>query len=304
MKACLSVTVTAAALTLAIPLLAVRPTRSEPNSSPGPQLSVIRASNAWFSEAIRVTGFLVPREEAIVTFGAPGQQVVEVLVGEGDRVIAGQTLARLTSQAREGPGAGPASITLLAPAAGLIMRSTAEVGATASPMASHPLFRIAVDSEIELEADVPSIHVPVLKAGQTASVDIGGSRELSGRVRLVPAAVDERTQLGRARVSLEHDPSLRLGMFARATINANRSCGLSVPRSAVRYRTEGTSVQIVHGDVIETRPVQVGIHSDTDMEIRDGIREGDMVVVNAGSSLRDGDKVTPVIAIADRAGRC
>jgi multidrug efflux pump subunit AcrA (membrane-fusion protein) len=85
-------------------------------------------------------------------------------------------------------------------------------------------------------------------------------------------------------------------MFARATIEANRSRGISVPHSAVLHRTEGPSVQVVRGDVVETKLVQVGYHSDTQTEIRDGLREGDLVVANAGSSLRDGDKVKPVEA--------
>ena len=90
---------------------------------------------------------------------------------------------------------------------------------------AEPLFRIAVDNEIELEAEVPSIHVPTLAPGQTARIEIGDNRELSGRVRLVPAVIDPVRQLGRARLSLERDPSLRLGMFAGATIDAKRSCG-------------------------------------------------------------------------------
>jgi hypothetical protein len=81
-------------------------------------------------------------------------------------------------------------------------------------------------------------------------------------------------------------------MFARATIEANRSRGISVPRSAVLYRTEGPSVQVVRGDVIETRLVHVGYHSDTDTEIRDGLREGDLVVRDAGSSLRTATRLS------------
>jgi len=185
---------------------------------------------------------------------------------------------------------------LKAPAAGVVTRSTAVVGATASPMQTEPLFRIAVDNEIELEAEVPSIHAGAISPGQTARIQIEDSRELSGRVRQAPAAVDQRTQLGRARLSLERDPWLRLGMFARATIDADRSCGISVPRSAVHYRTEGPRVQVVRDNVIETRVVQVGFHSDMDIEIREGLREGDLIVANAGSSLRDGDKVNPIMA--------
>jgi HlyD family secretion protein len=278
--------------------------RGETNSPPGAQVVVVRATSACFSASIRVTGFLVPREEAVVTLDAPGTSVAEVLASEGDRVTAGQALARVNRPSGAGPDAGAAKTTTLrAPAAGVIMRSTAVVGATASPLSPEPLFRIAVDNAMELEADVPSIHVPALAAGQAARAEITAGRALSGQVRLVPAAIDQRTQLGRARISLERDPELRFGMFARATIDAKRSCGVSVPRSAVRYRTEGASVQVVRDDVIETRLVQVGLHSDTSTEIVSGLHEGDIVVANAGSSLRDGDKVTPIVADTTRMGQ-
>jgi len=304
MEVFVPVTITAAraAFIVAVGFAATMPAHAEPSSQPVPQVAVVRATNGCFSSSIRVTGFLVPREEAVVTLDAPGMRVTEILASEGDRVTAGQTLARLT---RDGPDTGGAAktATLKAPAAGVITRSTAVVGATASPLTPEPLFRIAVDNEIELEAEVPSIHVPALTSGQTARVEIGAPRELSGRVRLAPARIDQRTQLGRARIALERDPLIRLGIFARATIDAQRSCGISVPRSAVRYRTEGTSVQVVRNDAIETRLVQVGLHSDTDTEIRDGLREGDMVVANAGGSLRDGDKVKPLTADTARTGQ-
>jgi HlyD family secretion protein len=274
---------------------AARAETASPSDAPA-AIPVVKATIKWFTSSIRVTGFLVAKQEAVMTLDVPGMKISEVLAGEGDRVTSGQTLARLTRLSTEGPeppGARAAPTTLKAPAAGVIIRSTATVGATASPMA-EPLFRIAVDNEIELEAEVPSIHVPTLAPGQTARIDIGSKRELSGRVRLAPAVIDQTRQLGRARLSLERDSSLRLGMFAGATIDAKRSEGVSVPSSAVHHRTEGRTVQVVRDNVIEGRLVQVGLHSDTDTEILDGVRQGELVVVNAGSSLRDGDRVKPI----------
>ena len=91
-------------------------------------------------------------------------------------------------------------------------------------------------------------------------------------------------------------------MFARATIAADYSRGIPVPRSAVLYRTDGPTVQVVRGNVIETRLVRVGYHSDTDTEILEGVRDGELVVANAGGSLGDGDKVKPVDADLTRMG--
>ena len=275
---------------------------AEPQA-PGAEVMAVKAVTYCFSDTIGVTGFLVPREEAIVNLDADGYRISETLVKEGATVTSGQELVRLTRLSAEGqnvpapPGArpGPATMVLKAPAAGLVTRSTATVGAVAS-LRAEPLYRIMINAEIELEVEVPSIQLPKLRADgrQTARVEVENGTEVAGRVRLVPGEVDRMTQLGRVRLSIDPNPSLRIGMFARAAIDASRSCGVAVPRSAVTYRTEGTSVQVIRNGVVETRRIRTGLRSDTDIEIRDGVTEGDVLVASAGTSLHDGDAVKPV----------
>jgi HlyD family secretion protein len=286
----------------AISVLAVAVAAPEEKSQEGnapliAQVIVVRATNACFSEALRVTGYLVAREQAVVQL-APGDRVVDVLAQEGTLVTLDQTLARVERQSpdpsKPGGGVKTDTVALKAPAAGIVIASTASVGSTLVPIQQAPLFVIAVDGEIELQAEVPSIHVPQLSPGQTARIQIRDTRELSGRVRLLPAEIDQKTQLGDVRISLERDSNLRFGMFARASIDAARSCGVSVPSSAVTYQTGGTTVQVVRDNVIETRNVQVGIHSGGTTEVRSGLSEGDIIVANAGTSLRDGDRVKPI----------
>lgn len=274
------------------------------DAQPAAQVIVLKAIKSCFSSSIPVTGFLVARREAVVQL-APGDKVTEVLAAEGDRIGVDQTLvqvARITP-ARPGAEAKTETVALKSPAAGTVLRTTAVVGKTSSPMDVEPLYRVAIDGEMELEADVPSARVPEISPGQSVRVIVRELREVSGRVRLAPASIDRRTQLGRARISIEGASQLQFAMFARAVINADRSCGISVPRSAVTYRTGGTSVQVVHNGSIETRSVQVGLHSDNDIEVRKGLNEGDLIVANAGTSLRDGDKVTPVDAGSPRSSQ-
>jgi multidrug efflux pump subunit AcrA (membrane-fusion protein) len=274
-----------------------------PDSSDGAVVKLVRATKECFSDTIYVTGILVPRQEAVVILGE-GSRITEVLATEGDQVKVGQVLARGTRQFQEGPSAvgtpssaKPASntITLKAPAAGLVTHSAASAGAVPSPR-GEPLFRIMIDNEIELEADVPSIHVPKLKSQETARIKLEDGTELIGQVRLVPAQIDRTTQLGRARLSVAQDPSLRIGMFTQATIDASQSCGVAVPRDAILHQTEGTSVQVVRNRVVETRRVRVGLSSDSSFEISEGLKEGDIVVANAGTSLHDGDQVQTIFA--------
>ena len=265
----------------------------------GALVIVVHATSACFSDQIHVTGFLVPRKVAVVNADGDGYKITDVMVSEGEQVISGQALARLNRPASKDPRTGSAvparSMTLNAPVAGLVMNSTAMVGAMASVQAG-PLFRIITNNEIEVAVEVPSPQVSKLKPGATARITISDRPERNGRVRLVDAEIDQRTQLGRARLSVDKDPSLRVGMFARATIDASRSCGISVPRSAVIYQTQGTSVQVVNNNNIETRRVQLGLLSDNNAEIREGISDGDTIVANAGTSLHDGDLVKIIFA--------
>jgi multidrug efflux pump subunit AcrA (membrane-fusion protein) len=154
------------------------------------------------------------------------------------------------------------------------------------------MFRIAVNNEIELEAQVPAVHMPKLNPGATVRISRDDAPDLIGRVRLVSPEIDRATQLGRVRISVTNNPSLKVGMFARASIDAKRSCGVAVPKTAIDHLT----VQVVKGNTIETRRVRVGLTSDTSTEILEGLDVGEIVVADAGSSLHDGDQIKTMFA--------
>ena len=269
--------------------------RAEPAETASNAVVVVtKSTNACFSDLVRVTGFIVPRREAVVGVDQEGSRVSDVLVHEGEMVADNQELARLTPPPAQpgtpGGGARPPT-SLRAPAAGLVTEVHTVVGAPASPQAG-PMFRISVNNEIELDAQVPSIQMIKLNPGATVRISRDDAPDLAGRVRLVSPQVDRTTQLGHVRVSLTNNPSLKVGMFARASIDAKRSCGVAVPRTAIDHLT----VQVVKGNTVETRKVRVGLVSDTSTEILEGLDVGEIVVADAGSSLHDGDQIKTMFA--------
>ena len=271
--------------------------RAEEKDTPSNALVIVaKSTNACFSDLVRVTGFVVPRREAVVGVDQEGSKVSDLLVREGDMVTDNQELARLTpppsQPGAQGGGNRPASPTSLrAPAAGLITEVRTAVGAPASPQAG-PMFRISVNNEIELDAEVPSVHLLKLNPGATVRISRDNAPDLVGRVRLVSPQIDRTTQLGHIRISLTNNPSLKVGMFARANIDAKRSCGVAIPRTAIDHLT----VQVVKGNTVETRKVRVGLTSDTSTEILEGLDVGEIVVADAGSSLHDGDQIKTMFA--------
>jgi multidrug efflux pump subunit AcrA (membrane-fusion protein) len=255
-----------------------------------PSVVVARATSACFSDMVRGTGFFVPRREALAGVDTEGSRVLEILVREGDLVTENQELARLAPP--QAPGAAkPAPVALRAPAAGMVTLVNTIAGAPASPQAG-PMFRISINNEIELNAEIPAVDVLKLNPGATARISRDDEPDLVGRVRLVAPEIDRRTQLGHVRLSLTNNPSLKVGMFARANIDAKRSCGVAVPRSAIDHLT----VQVVKGNTVETRRVRVGLVSDTSIEILEGVAEGEIVVADAGTSLHDGDHIKTMFA--------
>jgi RND family efflux transporter MFP subunit len=183
---------------------------------------------------------------------------------------------------------------ILAPQAGVISRRTARIGALASA-AADPLFRIVAKGEIELDAEIPEVFLPRLSAGMTARIDVAGLKPREGKVRLISPEVDRATRLGRVRIFIGDDPELRVGSFARGTIDTASSNGLGVPATAVMNRDQGPVVQIVKDGRVETRKVATGMASGGKVEILDGLQEGDLVVIRSGTLLREGDSVRPVI---------
>src|ERR1700736_44403 len=269
--------------------------RPEEKDTPSNALVVVaKSTNACFSDMVRVTGFIVPRREAVVGVDQEGSKVSDLLVREGDMVTDNQELARLTpppTQPGAPSGARSAPTSLRAPAAGLVTEVRTVVGAPASPQAG-PMFRISVNNEIELDAEVPSFHVLKLNPGATVRISRDNAPDLVGRVRLVSPQIDRANQLGHVRISLTNNPSLKVGMFARANIDAKRSCNVAVPRTAIDHLT----VQVVKGNTVETRKVRVGLVSDTSTEILEGLDVGEIVVADAGTSLHDGDQIKTTFA--------
>jgi HlyD family secretion protein len=187
-----------------------------------------------------------------------------------------------------------------APQAGIVSRRTARVGATASA-AGEPLFRIIANGEIELEGEVTETQLPRIREGAPAEIVLG-DLTIPGRVRNVLPEVDRTTRLGKIRIALGADPVLRIGAFARGTVELARRTGVAVPMAAVIYGPKGPVVQVVAGNKVQSRPVKTGLAADGVVEIREGLAAGEDVVAKAGGFLRDGDAVRPVVAASAEAG--
>ena len=277
----------AAILALASPALAA----DEADAPKGPAVTVLKAAKSCFANIVEVSGIIVPREETAVRPERMGLKVADVMADAGDTVTQGQTLARLNL-----PEGG--TINIQAPVAGTISAANATVGAFASGK-GEALFSIIARSEYDMVALVPTDDLGRLAVNQPASVRVIGINDnLDAKVRRLAPTVEPNSQLGQAFLGITTNRKLLVNASARALIKTGQSCGVAVPLTAVQYGSAGTVVQVVKGQRIETKRVEIGLMSGGQIEIKDGLKEGDEVVARAGALLREGDPVRPVTAAA------
>lgn len=179
---------------------------------------------------------------------------------------------------------------IVAPVAGVVSERHANAGALTG---SDPLIKLIRDGEVELAAEIPERELPQLAVGQAASVTLPGvDGKIPGKVRLISPKIDRDTRLGVARIAFETDTALFPGSFARAAVVMAKRQAIVIADSALVYGgKDKTAVFVVEDGKVDLRPVQTGMRNNGRLEIRSGLKEGDVVVAKAGASLRDGDVV-------------
>ncbi len=181
-----------------------------------------------------------------------------------------------------------------APQDGVISRRNARMGALATSI-GEPMFRIIQRGEIELDAEIVETELKNVKVGQKAVVSVPQIGDFEGKVRLVSPEVDKTTRLGRVKIFHGSNPQLRIGSYARGLIETARSRGLGIPTSAVTFDQGTNFVQLVIDNKVKKQAVRLGLISGDLVEVKEGLNNSDLVVTRAGTFLRDGDTVRPVM---------
>jgi RND family efflux transporter MFP subunit len=186
-----------------------------------------------------------------------------------------------------------------APADGIILTRSVEVGQTAMP-GGDALFRLSKDGETELRGQVAEQDLPLLKVGQLVDVKLTGTTKIyQGRIRLLGAVIDPATRLGTVKVSLTPDVNLRPGAFARAEVTVSNAERAVVPQTAVLNDDKGSYVLIVNPQgKVERRAVRVSGMVPSGVTIDQGLAPKDQIVTAAGAFLQEGETVKPVLTVA------
>jgi Cu(I)/Ag(I) efflux system membrane fusion protein len=178
----------------------------------------------------------------------------------------------------------PLTFTWTAPRDGIVLERNVSDGMRVQP--GDALFRIADHSHVWATVDVAERDLSGLAQGQPVTVRVRSypDRSFGGAVALVYPHLNPATRTVRVRIELPNKDHLLLpDMYAEAEIETGSGQKVvAVPESAVIDSGDRQVVIVDRGEgKFEPRNVQLGRHGAGLVEIKQGVREGDMVVTSA-----------------------
>lgn len=176
-----------------------------------------------------------------------------------------------------------------APDDGTITSRTVSVGQIAQ--AGGEMLRLLRLGRVEWRAEVPEAQLGQLRAGQPVRITTADGQTVQGKVRTVAPTVQTGNRTALVYADLAGSQA-RPGMFARGEIETGISNATLAPVAALVVQ-DGYSYLFVLGDkdLVERRLVHTGVVYGADVEVLDGVKAGERVVVKGAGFLKDGDKV-------------
>ncbi|HUW71086.1 MAG TPA: efflux RND transporter periplasmic adaptor subunit [bacterium] len=220
-------------------------------------------------------------------------KLVSIKVLLGARVEAGQLLAEIDPST---PGSTYTVNPVNAPISGTITSLPASVGSKVSTTSVVARIGVLDSTGLQASARIPERYVGVLKTGLKAAISLEAypGMTFAATVTRVSPVVDSTSRTKEIRLSFDlADPRINAGMFAKIRLNTTAyQDRITVPENAIQSDSTGDYAFVVGADnKVSKRKVDLGVTVDGVVEVKAGLKEGDIVVVEGASVLTDGATV-------------
>ncbi len=191
---------------------------------------------------------------------------------------------------------------LRAPFTGTVVARFADPGAlmqaaTTNQASSLPVVQLADNSKLRIGAYVEQRDVTAVHVGDPVDVvdASNAERHRMAKISRTAGTLDPRTRTLFIEIDLDNaDGFLVPGSFTYANLKVPLASYPQVPVAALNQRGGTSQVAVVGDDaMVKFRPVKVGNTDGTLINILEGVKPGEKVVLNVGNDVTDGIKVRP-----------
>ena len=238
-------------------------------------------------EVLEFTGDIEGKDQVQVYSKVSGK-LIEYKLEEGQPVKKGDVIA-LVDRDVTGYTFEPAPVE--STLTGIVAKTYLDKGDNITPQI--PLAVVADVDEVKIKIEVTEVDYPKVKVGQSSkiTVDAYPDKEFTGILSKFSALVDPNTRTATAEITIANPGHLLVpGMFARISLLVGEHKALVVPRDAI-LRLPGTGVYYcfkVEENQAKKALIELGIKENNDQEIKEGLKEGDLVILSGQGILQTG----------------
>lgn len=181
---------------------------------------------------------------------------------------------------------------LKSPIKGTVVKKIVESGETIAP--GYPTIVLGTLDDLELEIGVTDGQLNKIKTGADVKVWIYGlDKEVSGVIKNIEPTADPQTRTFPVKISLNDSESLiKPGMIGRVSITTKVDKSVLVPADCVLKHPDGPRVFVCNQEgIVEERIVKTGGFSGKKLQITEGLKEGELLVIEGQYKLKNGEKV-------------
>ena len=190
---------------------------------------------------------------------------------------------------------------VIAPFDGVITQRNINVGSliTADATGGTSMFSMTHSDVIRVWIYVPQDSAFGVKPGIEAALRVPAMPNLTfhGSVTRIADALQQGTRTLLTEVDVPNpDGALQPGVYCTVELKIPRqSPALIVPASAIIFNQNGMQVAVVENGVAHLHKITITTDYGTEVEISEGVKDGDQVILQPPVNLADGDKVQTTV---------
>jgi RND family efflux transporter MFP subunit len=185
---------------------------------------------------------------------------------------------------------------VVAPFGGVVTQRAVDVG-TLVQAGSTFMFTLMHSHIIRTQVFVPQDQAFGLAPGVEAVVRVPEmpDRTFPGKVTRIANALQQGTRTLLAEIDvLNPDGALTPGIYCTVELHIPRKgSSLLIPANSIIFNRDGLQVGVVEDGVVHLRKISVTRDLGTQVEVREGVKTGDQVVLNPMVDIADGNRVRP-----------
>jgi len=186
---------------------------------------------------------------------------------------------------------------IVAPFSGIVTKRNIDIGDLVDGT-TKPLFLISSVDNLKIYVNVPQTYAQFVRAGQDAMIrqDELRDKTIPAKVARTAGAIDPTTRTMQVEVAFDNKAGLLLpGAFVQVLLNLPASHAINIPSNTLIIRKDGTQVAVIDDQgKVQLQKIKVGRDYGTKMDVIEGLKGGERLVLNPADSLSQGDLVSVV----------